>query len=163
MSFALLYSKPLEGKPCNFSQKIVMAKANASALTVHGKGDQRLFSFLWMDVFISMWRRGFTTLNKQLFGGNRLSFSESTAYRLIFKLYTKQYFWVELAYFLILQWNKCSVIREVTNFFSFIRLWLEGIQLQPEANNKYTFLPITLCFINTHTPTLNLHWRKIQK
>ncbi len=41
--------------------------------------------------------RGFTTLNKQLFRGNSLSFIKSTAYLLIYKMfYTKQYFWIEL-------------------------------------------------------------------
>ncbi len=43
------------------------------------------------------WRRGFTTLNKQLFRGNSSSFNESTAYLLIYNMfYTKQYFWIEL-------------------------------------------------------------------
>ncbi len=43
------------------------------------------------------WRRGFTTLNKQLFRGNSSSFIESTAYLLIYNMfYTKQYFWIEL-------------------------------------------------------------------
>ncbi len=41
------------------------------------------------------WRRGSTTLNKQLFRGNSLSFNESTAYLLIFNMfYIKQYFWI---------------------------------------------------------------------
>ncbi len=31
------------------------------------------------------------------------------------------------------------------------RLWLEGIQLKPEANNKLYFLPLRLCFINIYT------------
>ncbi len=31
------------------------------------------------------------------------------------------------------------------------RLWLEGIQLKPEANNKLYFLPLRLCFINVYT------------
>ncbi len=30
-------------------------------------------------------------------------------------------------------------------------LWLEGIQLRPETNNKYIFLPIRLCFITVYT------------
>ncbi len=38
-------------------------------------------------------------------------------------------------------------------------LWLEGIQLRLENNNKVNLLPITFCFINvysTPTPTLTL-------
>ncbi len=31
------------------------------------------------------------------------------------------------------------------------RLWLEGIQLKPEANNKLHFIPIRFCFINVYT------------
>ncbi len=31
------------------------------------------------------------------------------------------------------------------------RLWLEGIQLQPETNKQINFLPIKLCFINIYT------------
>ncbi len=30
-------------------------------------------------------------------------------------------------------------------------LWLEGIQLKPEANNKLNFLPIRFFFINAYT------------
>ncbi len=41
-----------------------------------------------------------------------------------------------------------------------MHLWIEGIHLVPEINNKYFFLPIRLCFINVYTnpipkPTLN--------
>ncbi len=31
------------------------------------------------------------------------------------------------------------------------QLWLEGIQLRLETNNKLHFLPIRLCFINVNT------------
>ncbi len=54
--------KPLEVKPATISRKSVTAKANASSLAEHRKGDQRPF-------FLNgcQWMRGFTTLNKQLF------------------------------------------------------------------------------------------------
>ncbi len=73
------------------ARKSVTAKANTSGLAVRGKGDQRPY-------FLNgcQWRRGFTTLNKQLFRGNS-SFNESTAYLLIYNMfYTKQSFWTEL-------------------------------------------------------------------
>jgi len=31
------------------------------------------------------------------------------------------------------------------------RLWQEGIELKPKANNKYNFLHLRLCFINVYT------------
>ncbi|ROL47112.1 hypothetical protein DPX16_18910 [Anabarilius grahami] len=42
-------SKPLEGKPANFSQKSVTANANAPPLAVRREGDQRPF-FEWMSM-----------------------------------------------------------------------------------------------------------------
>lgn len=42
-------SKPLEGKPTTFGQKSVTANANASAMAVHGKGDQRPFFGMSME------------------------------------------------------------------------------------------------------------------
>ncbi len=65
------------------ARKSVTAKANASGLAVRGKGDQRPY-------FLNgcQWRRGFTTLNKQLFRGNSSSFNESTAYLLIYNMFT---------------------------------------------------------------------------
>ncbi len=33
------------------------------------------------------------------------------------------------------------------------RLWLEGIEPKPKANNKYNFLHLRLCFINIYTYT----------
>ncbi len=78
--------KPLEEKPAPFSQKSVTANAN---------GKDTRGRFLLLNGY--HWRRGFTTLNKQLFRGNRSSFNESTAYLLIFNMfYTKQYFWIEI-------------------------------------------------------------------
>ncbi len=69
--------KPLEGKPATFSQKSVTANAN-------GKETR--------GVFFNgcQWKRGFSTLNKQLFRGNSSPFNESTAYLPIFSMiYTK--------------------------------------------------------------------------
>ncbi len=74
-------------------EKSITANAIAYALAVCGKGEKRLFCFFNG----CQWRRGFTTLNKQLFRGNSLSFNELTGYLLIFNmLYIKQYFWIEL-------------------------------------------------------------------
>ncbi len=42
--------KPLEGKPATISRKSVTAKANASSLAEHRKGDQRPFFFQWMSM-----------------------------------------------------------------------------------------------------------------
>ncbi len=58
-------AKPLESKPATISRKNVTAKVNASGLAVRGKAHQRPY-------FLNgcQWRRGFTTLNKQLFRGN---------------------------------------------------------------------------------------------
>ncbi len=84
--------KSLEGKPATISRKSVTAKANASGLAVRGKGDQRPFYLNGCQ-----WRRGLTTLNKQLFGGSDSSLNETTTYLLIFNMfYSKQYFWLEL-------------------------------------------------------------------
>ncbi len=71
-----------------------MYDANASALAVPGKGDQRPFLFL-MDV--NGGEASLHWINVLLFRGNGLSFNESTAYLLIFNMfYTKQYIWIEL-------------------------------------------------------------------
>ncbi len=92
------------------ARKCVMAKAKASGLAVRGKGDQRPYFFNGCQ-----WRRGFTTLNKQHFRGNSSSFNESTAYLLIYNMFTLNNT-LGLNYFYSLHRKKCSFIREVTDF-----------------------------------------------
>ncbi len=41
-------------------------------------------------------------------------------------------------------------------YIYYSRLWLEGIQLQPETNNKQMFLLDCVLLTSTPTPTLNL-------
>ncbi len=67
-------TKPLEDKPAAFSQKSIMANANAAALAVHRERDQRPFflmdvngeeaSLLWINRFCK--KTAYHLMNRQV-------------------------------------------------------------------------------------------------